>query len=367
MKRHAMVLILATVLGLALWIPNTWAASNRAAVIEGEPLVLHFTKGQMTVTDADKARIKQMLEDFKLTIGAKMLVVGHTDSSGDERDNLKLSYERAQAVRRHLISIIGGKIGKDILAIGRGAENPVADNTSQAGRAQNRRVEIYLAQVVSGNMTGKNRQIDPNKAVVEKMVQEARLMLRRKQMPEALQLLHQAHAQGGDRISSWHAVMGIAGYYSGTDLEKVRMHLTSALNLDPFNQEAHDYMGRVVARQKVAAGAVSAQMGLSLSDPISVHVDAQTYEYLRLFGVRPVSRDPMTPGGLDVWHCRTSQGESVTYYFDRSGIYEQLYDLSSTGAPTPDQSMSTADGSSPVSTEDAKDHRPRQQSRSTKR
>jgi hypothetical protein len=303
------------------------AAGKKAAVIEGDPLVLYFDQGKMVINDADKARIKRMLEDFKLTPGAKILVVGHTDSSGDERDNLKLSYERAQVVRKQLISIIGGKVGPNIMAVGRGAENPVADNTSQAGRAQNRRVEIYLAQVVSGNITGKNRRVDPNKVAVEKLVQEARLMLRRRQVPEALRLLHEARAQGGDQISSWHAVMGVAGYYTGMAAETARSHLATALELDPFNPEAREYLGRLEAGQKVAVGLVTPRMGLTPEDPIPVLADAQSHEYLRLFGVQPISHVLLVSGKIDAWRCRDVQGQMVIYHFDRSGIFEPFYNL----------------------------------------
>ncbi|MCE2683483.1 MAG: OmpA family protein, partial [Cryomorphaceae bacterium] len=64
----------------------------------------------------------------------------HTDSDGEEADNLKLSEKRAAAVKLFLISI--GVPEDKIVTIGYGETKPVMDNTTAAGKAKNRRVEI---------------------------------------------------------------------------------------------------------------------------------------------------------------------------------------------------------------------------------
>jgi outer membrane protein OmpA-like peptidoglycan-associated protein len=69
-------------------------------------------------------------------------VIGHTDNSGTERANAKLSQNRAQAVATYLVST--GIDGDFVVAEGRGSSEPIADNTSAEGRAKNRRVEILL-------------------------------------------------------------------------------------------------------------------------------------------------------------------------------------------------------------------------------
>ncbi len=71
----------------------------------------------------------------------KVTVVGHTDSDGEEQFNLKLSKQRAESVKKALISefaISAGQIESD----GKGEAEPVAENTSQTGKASNRRVEF---------------------------------------------------------------------------------------------------------------------------------------------------------------------------------------------------------------------------------
>jgi len=73
----------------------------------------------------------------------KVIVEGYTDSSGSASYNQSLSERRAQSVRMALV-----KMGVDparIVAQGYGKEYPVADNTSNSGRAQNRRVEVTIS------------------------------------------------------------------------------------------------------------------------------------------------------------------------------------------------------------------------------
>ncbi|HKV79304.1 MAG TPA: OmpA family protein [Candidatus Sulfotelmatobacter sp.] len=82
----------------------------------------------------------------------KLDIEGHTDSIGSEEYNQKLSEERAGSVRGYLVS--SGVKPDNISAVGLGKSNPVADNSTAAGRKLNRRVEM----VVSGDVIG--TQID---------------------------------------------------------------------------------------------------------------------------------------------------------------------------------------------------------------
>ena len=67
-------------------------------------------------------------------------IVGHTDNSGDAAMNLRLSEDRANAVRNYLIA--QGVNPDSLVAIGYGQERPRADNGTEEGRAQNRRIEF---------------------------------------------------------------------------------------------------------------------------------------------------------------------------------------------------------------------------------
>jgi outer membrane protein OmpA-like peptidoglycan-associated protein len=80
--------------------------------------------------------------------GLKVQVEGYTDNVGGDQYNLTLSQQRGDAVRAYLVS--QGVSPDNITATGYGMSNPVADNATSAGRAQNRRVNL----VVSGSAIG---------------------------------------------------------------------------------------------------------------------------------------------------------------------------------------------------------------------
>jgi hypothetical protein len=82
-------------------------------------------------------------------------VEGYTDNVGSESYNQKLSEQRANTVQSFLVT--QGIPAQDVSAVGYGMSNPVADNSSAAGRKQNRRVEM----VVSGPSIGIPNQAAP--------------------------------------------------------------------------------------------------------------------------------------------------------------------------------------------------------------
>ena len=95
---------------------------------------------------AIKPPMRPVLDQFAqgLDPNMRVRVVGHTDSTGSDAVNNPLSVERAQSVRDYLATrgVTPGRVETE----GHGAREPVADNTSDAGRAQNRRVEIFLRE-----------------------------------------------------------------------------------------------------------------------------------------------------------------------------------------------------------------------------
>ncbi|MEM9653715.1 MAG: OmpA family protein [Actinomycetota bacterium] len=71
-------------------------------------------------------------------------IIGHTDATGDEQLNLQLSQDRAAAVRDALIA--AGVVDSGIQTTGVGSSDPVADNSTRDGRAQNRRIELQVVR-----------------------------------------------------------------------------------------------------------------------------------------------------------------------------------------------------------------------------
>ena len=102
-----------------------------------------FGSGQAQLT-ADAAASVRALGLYLKAIGAgSVQVLGHTDSQGEAEANRALSQRRADAVQAALVAAGIGRARTR--ADGRGEDAPVADNLTAAGRAQNRRVEIVVA------------------------------------------------------------------------------------------------------------------------------------------------------------------------------------------------------------------------------
>ena len=75
---------------------------------------------------------------------SKIVVEGYTDSQGSQASNMTLSQRRAESVRAFLVS--RGVAADLIRAVGYGPAQPIADNKSPEGRANNRRVEIVISK-----------------------------------------------------------------------------------------------------------------------------------------------------------------------------------------------------------------------------
>ncbi|RLJ51610.1 outer membrane protein OmpA-like peptidoglycan-associated protein [Litoreibacter meonggei] len=88
---------------------------------------------------ADLRAVANNLNDYP---NSEVIIVGHTDSTGDATYNQNLSERRAQAVSYVLRD--AGVSSSRLRTIGRGESQPIASNDSNSGRAQNRRVEIII-------------------------------------------------------------------------------------------------------------------------------------------------------------------------------------------------------------------------------
>ncbi|WP_418501421.1 OmpA family protein [Flagellimonas sp.] len=100
-----------------------------------------FDVGSANIQPQSMGIILQISQVLKQETAMKLNIVGHTDSDGSDESNLKLSKERAEAVKNALVSVYG--IFSDRLSSeGKGESTPVEDNSTPAGKAQNRRVEF---------------------------------------------------------------------------------------------------------------------------------------------------------------------------------------------------------------------------------
>ncbi len=106
------------------------------------PLVLHFDVNDHVPGDDLLPTAEELFSVLAKNPGLKVRVEGHTDDSGNTNANLKLAENRAKAVRDELVRL-GLPLKLFTLAV-LGSAEPIATNTTEEGRALNRRVEIEL-------------------------------------------------------------------------------------------------------------------------------------------------------------------------------------------------------------------------------
>jgi outer membrane protein OmpA-like peptidoglycan-associated protein len=107
-----------------------------------------FDSGSRNLAPGALSRLDSVAATLNRYPDADVVVKGHTDAQGAEEANLRLSEDRAQMVKNHLID--KGVAGGRIQAIGFGESLPVATNATPEGRAMNRRVEIELRPAGGG-------------------------------------------------------------------------------------------------------------------------------------------------------------------------------------------------------------------------
>ena len=112
-------------------------------VIDRLTLHVNFDFDKATIRSADTAELQKAIGFVKKYQGYKVSIEGHTDSRGTERYNQRLSERRAAAVKEHLLKH-GVADGARIKSAGYGKSKPIADNSTEKGRFENRRVEILI-------------------------------------------------------------------------------------------------------------------------------------------------------------------------------------------------------------------------------
>jgi outer membrane protein OmpA-like peptidoglycan-associated protein len=114
----------------------------------GEGIKITFNSGILFDVDSDKLRpeaaenLNNLAKVLNKYSDTEVMVQGHTDSTGSDDHNMKLSRQRASSVGHLLVGdgVKGGRITES----GMGEQHPVADNGTSAGRQANRRVEVAI-------------------------------------------------------------------------------------------------------------------------------------------------------------------------------------------------------------------------------
>jgi outer membrane protein OmpA-like peptidoglycan-associated protein len=139
-----------------------WNGTKKSAAVGSCPHWSGSVSGELTKTlsstgrarvygilfDLDSATLrpesKPVLDEVAASLEAqpdwRLTIEGHTDSTGNAEHNQVLSQQRADAVKAYLVA--AGFDGSRLQTAGLGASQPVADNATELGRSQNRRVEL---------------------------------------------------------------------------------------------------------------------------------------------------------------------------------------------------------------------------------
>jgi outer membrane protein OmpA-like peptidoglycan-associated protein len=112
------------------------------------PNDISFDTGRHDIKPNLRPILDQFAQGLSQQTSMEVKIVGHTDNTGSDAVNNPLSVNRAQSARDYLVA--RGVSSQRISIDGRGSREPIADNTTEAGRARNRRIDIYLAERSAG-------------------------------------------------------------------------------------------------------------------------------------------------------------------------------------------------------------------------
>lgn len=124
------------------------AIPNAEVIREGEGIIVKFDSGilfdfdKFDLKDVAKTNVQSLASSLNKYPGTDIKIIGHTDSRGTEEYNMRLSERRAAGVKAYAVA--QGVPAARLLTMGKGYAEPIGDNATEAGRAENRRVEIVI-------------------------------------------------------------------------------------------------------------------------------------------------------------------------------------------------------------------------------
>lgn len=133
---------------------NVFAVPSQPGITEGTYTItyelpqiftlknLYFDVAKASIRNDSYATLNDLAELMRRKPTMVIEISGHTDSDGDDLTNKRLSEERANSVKKYLIS--KGIESVRIITVGYGESKPVASNTTEAGKQQNRRTEVKV-------------------------------------------------------------------------------------------------------------------------------------------------------------------------------------------------------------------------------
>jgi outer membrane protein OmpA-like peptidoglycan-associated protein len=112
--------------------------------VSSKSFQIQFETGSATIKPQSYEVLDDILKSSVVAEGLKVGIYGHTDNTGNDAANQQLSEARAASVKAYLIA--KGIVESRLESKGLGSAQPIADNSTTSGKAQNRRVQIVLGQ-----------------------------------------------------------------------------------------------------------------------------------------------------------------------------------------------------------------------------
>ncbi|WP_335967113.1 OmpA family protein [Galbibacter sp. PAP.153] len=112
--------------------------------IKENPIVLYFDTGKSTISLSEEQRLKyqDIVRAMDKVDDVSVLIVGHTDNTGNAEQNMVLGKNRAEFIKAYLVK--NGIPSEEIVTVSKGQEQPIATNDTEEGRAENRRTVITI-------------------------------------------------------------------------------------------------------------------------------------------------------------------------------------------------------------------------------
>lgn len=122
-------------------------SQNKGEVFANRSWKIEFATGSDKITPQGEAELQKLFDALNIAENAKVSIVGHTDNVGNADANKELSFKRAKSVKQWLMKRSGSNFPSERFNVdGKGQDEPVGDNATPAGKAQNRRVQISLSE-----------------------------------------------------------------------------------------------------------------------------------------------------------------------------------------------------------------------------
>jgi outer membrane protein OmpA-like peptidoglycan-associated protein len=116
--------------------PDDLIPEQQNIILQG----VNFESGSSNLTAEARNVLRTVANQLLVAENIRLRIVGYTDNTGNAQFNRRLSQDRADAVKNFLVS--NGIQANRLLTEGRGADQPIADNSTDSGRARNRRIEF---------------------------------------------------------------------------------------------------------------------------------------------------------------------------------------------------------------------------------